>query len=103
VTRCDAAPAAAVQPSAGRLPRAVDRRPDTAKQLRHGVLGRDGIDRQTGSELQTGDLAQPGMDLPVPVIRGVDLLTQRGRMEYEVVGRSIEAGGEPSEHLAEGF
>ena len=39
------------------------------EQLLDGVLGRDGVDRQAGAQLEAGDLAQAGVDLPVPVIR----------------------------------
>src|SRR5258706_9354431 len=74
MTTCDAVPPAALPPSASRLLRAIERRLDAAQQLLHGVLRRDGVDGQTGSQLQPGDLPQAGGDLPVPVVRGVDLL-----------------------------
>ena len=71
------------------------------EQLLDRVLGRDGVHGQTGSELEAGDLAQPRVDLPVPVVRRVDLLAQRGGVQDEVVGRPIEARSEPAEDLAE--
>jgi hypothetical protein len=42
------------------------------------------------------------MDLPVPVERSVDLLLERGRMQDEVVRRTIERG-EVREHAPEGI
>ena len=62
-----------------------------AQEFLHRVLRRDGVDRQAGSQLEAGDLAQARVDLPVPVVGRVDLLAQRGRVEHEVVGRSVEA------------
>ena len=80
------APAAAITPTPP--PTSAAARPE---QLLHRVLGRDGVDRQPGSQLEARDLAQPRVDLPVPVVRRVDLLAQRRGVEDEVVGRSVEA------------
>ena len=49
------------------------------------VLRRHRVDRQPGAELEARDLAQPRVDLPVPVVGRVDLLVQRRRVEHEVV------------------
>ena len=38
--------------------------------------GETGLTGQPGPELEAGDLAQPRMDLPVPVVGGIDLLAQ---------------------------
>src|SRR5215210_2184121 len=84
---CDAPRRADRDPSARR---SSDRDAGPPEQLLDGVLGGDGIDRQSGSELEAGDLTEPGMDLPVPVERGVDALAERRGVEDEVVGRSVE-------------
>ena len=77
-------------PATGRRasPGAVRRRLGATEQLLDGVLGRDRVDRQAGSQLQPGDLAQARVDLPVPVVRGVDLLAQRAPCG----GRGCRAG-----------
>ena len=72
-----------------------------SKELLHRVLRRDRVDRQAGAQLEAGDLAQARVDLPVPVVRRVHLLLERGRVEDEVVGRPVEAGREPAQDLAE--
>ena len=38
--------------------------------------GLTGVDRQAGAQLEAGDLAQPRVDLPVPVVGLVDALAQ---------------------------
>src|SRR3954466_964087 len=75
----------------------------TTEELLDGVLGRDRVDRQTRTELEAGDLAQPWVDLPVPVVGRVDLFAEGRRVKHEVVRRTVEAGRESSEHLAEGL
>ena len=94
-----------VTPAASRAWRASTRPTSSGsgppQQLLDRILGRDGVDRQSGSQLQAGDVAQPGVDLPVPVIGAVDLLAQRRRVQDEVVGRPVERGGEPAQDLAE--
>src|SRR3954452_558400 len=75
----------------------------TTEELLDGVLGRDGVDRQTRTELEAGDLAQPWVDLPVPVVGRVDLFAEGRRVKHEVVRRTVEAGRESSEHLSERF
>jgi hypothetical protein len=98
---CDAAPDPARRTSAG-CPR--ERRPELARardQLLDGVLGRNRIHRQTGPELQSGDLAEPRVDLPVPVVRRVDLLAKRRGVQDEVVRRAVERRRERGEHLPE--
>src|SRR4051794_30441129 len=87
---CDAAPASAQPPSAGGLAHPLAAGDDTHEKLLDGVLGRDRIYRQTGSELQPGDLAQTWVDLPVPVIGRVDLLSKRRGVQDEVVRRAVE-------------
>ncbi len=98
---CDAVPAAAHRPSARRLPRIVEGRPDATEELLHGVLRGDGIDRQAGSQLQPRDLPEPRMDLPMPVVRRVDLLAERRCVQDEVVRAarrgSPRVGPEPAE------
>ena len=79
--------------------RTASTRARSLQQLLDGRLGRDGIHRQARAQLQAGDLAQARMDLPVPVERGVDALAQRRGVQDEVVGRAVEAGPEPAEHL----
>src|SRR4029077_9622469 len=44
-----------------------------AEELLDRVLGRDRVDREPRPELETGDLTQARMDLPVPVVGGIDL------------------------------
>src|SRR6266576_6619972 len=88
-TPCDAVPPSALPPSASRLPRADECRPDPTEQLLHGVFGRDGVDRQSGSQLEPGNLAQAGMDLPVPVVGRVNLLAERCGVKNQVVWRPV--------------
>src|SRR4051812_13489699 len=73
----------------------------TTEELLDRVLRRDGVDRQTRTELEAGDLAQPWVDLPVPVVGRVDLFAEGRRVKHEVVRGTVEAGGESSEHLSE--
>ena len=94
---CDARAAARADALTRRL-RALRRTPE---QFLDRILRRDRVDRQAGPELEPGDLAQARVDLPVPVVRRVDLLAQRRGMEHEVVGRAVEARRQPAEHLAE--
>ena len=107
VGRVDGGPAPRVTPARRRRhrqPGPSRSRPGdlgAAEELLDRVLGRDRVDRQAGPQLEAGDLAEPRVDLPVPVVRGVDLLAQRRGVEDEVVRRPVEAGREPAEDLAE--
>ena len=74
-----------------------------AEELLDGVLGRDRVDRQPGPDLEPRDLPQARVNFPVPVVRGLDLFAERRGVEDEVVGRSVEAGGELGKDLAEGL
>src|SRR5256885_657801 len=96
---CDAPRWADQGPSAGCSGEASG----AAQELLDGILGRDGVDGQPGAQLQAGNLAEPRVDLPVPVVRGIDLLTERRRVEDEVVGRPVEGGGKGRENLPEGL
>src|SRR5215210_717049 len=100
---CDAVLPAAWRPSAA-CPRVDGAEPARASNdLFDRILRRHRVDRETRTELQARDLAQTRVDLPVPVIRGVDLLAERRGVEDEVVRRAVEADGKRSKGLTQGL
>jgi hypothetical protein len=83
---CDAVLPAAWRTSARCLQRTGTRLSGARQQLLDGVLRRHRIDRETGAQLEAGDLAEARVDLPMPVVRGVDLLAQRRGVRTSLYG-----------------
>ena len=80
------------------LPPELARRPSSSSTASSGETGLTG---QPGSELEARDLAQSRVDLPVPVIRAVDLFPERGGVEDEVVRAARRARWRGAEHVAQ--
>ena len=69
------------------------RGPPSGVPVRSSSTASSGDTGLTGSPVPSSRpaISRPGVDLPVPMVGGVDLLMQRRRMEHEVVGRAVEA------------
>ena len=63
---------------------------DRGQQLIDRLLRADGVDGQAGAQLEPGDVAQPRVDLPVPVVGLAHALVQRRGVQHQVVGRAVE-------------
>src|SRR3954451_16120471 len=73
---CDGAPDPARGPSARRPRDGRAHLPRSRKQLLDRVFGRDRIHGEARAELESGDLTESRVDLPVPVVGRVDLLAE---------------------------